>query len=260
MLSGDIKGLLEENALRFSQPEYISYDPIAVAHRFTLREDIEIAGFLTATIAWGQRPSILKNATRLLTLMGGDPYDYLMKADEDDFSVFLPFVHRTFNGWDAIVFMKALQRLYREDGGLMSVFEKSYREEGEIKGSIIRFRECFFRGMDPGRTSKHLADVSRNSSAKRINMFLRWMVRKDPSGFDFGLWDNIPSSALMIPLDLHSGRVARELGLLKRKQNDWKAVEELTTVLRTFDPEDPVKYDFALFGLGAYEKWGSDGQ
>ncbi|MFZ5942039.1 MAG: TIGR02757 family protein [Bacteroidota bacterium] len=253
-LPADLVGLLNEKAREYSRPEYIPLDPVSVPHLFETPEDIEISGFLTATISWGQRPTIIKNAEKLVGLMPGGPANFLTGAGEDELISFLPFVHRTFNGYDAIAFLIRLQRIYRELGGLKTLFESLFREEGEMKGVLIRFREEFFRGCDPGRQGRHLSDVARNSAAKRLNMFLRWMVRDDGNGFDFGLWKGIPPSALMIPLDLHSGTVARELGLLKRTQNDWKAVEELTSVLRELDPLDPVKYDFALFGLGAYKK------
>jgi len=260
ILAPDLVQLLNEKALQFSHRDYIRFDPIALPHQFENQEDIEIAAFIVATISWGQRPMILRNGERLLSMMEGGPHHFLLKAGEDDFSRFLPFVHRTFNGWDAILFLKALQSLYRKFPTMQVMLEEFYREEGQIKSTIIRFREAFFEGLVPGRSGKHFSDVSRNSAGKRINMFLRWMVRKDRNGFDFGLWSCIPASALMIPLDLHSGGVARALGLLTRKQDDWKAVEELTDVLRYLDPEDPVKYDFALFGLGAYDKITRDGQ
>ena len=168
---------------------------------------------------------------------------------------FLHFVHRTFNGLDCAYFLKALQYIYRDHGGLEQVFTEGFKKEGSVFGALKRFREVFFSSGPAGRTGRHVSDVTANSAAKRLNMYLRWMVRKDARGVDFGIWQNIPASALMIPLDVHSGNTARKLGLLKRKQNDWKAVEELTEVLRTFDRQDPVKYDYALFGLGVFEKF-----
>jgi len=260
IISPELKELLDEKVNRYNQRSFITFDPVSLPHLFDKQEDIEIVAFLAATLSWGRRSTILKNGQQLIGLMEGKPHLFLMNADEDDFSRFLPFVHRTFNGWDAVYFLKALQRIYRINRDMQTLFEGYYREEGEIKGSIMRFREFFFGGGDPGRSARHFSDVSRNSAGKRINMFLRWMVRQDNNGFDIGLWNGVPSSALMIPLDLHSGRVARELGMLKRKQDDWKAVEELTGVLRELDETDPVKYDFALFGLGAYENFASHGK
>ena len=162
-------------------------------------------------------------------------------------------MHRTFNGLDAVYFLKALQKLYRYEGGLKTVFEQGYTRYGDLYDSIVTFREIFFKIGDPGRTSKHVADPSKGSAAKRLNMFLRWMVRSDTNGVDFGIWKEIPLHALYIPLDVHTGSVARKLGLLKRKLNDWEAVRELTGRLRQFDPDDPVRYDYALFGLGSFE-------
>jgi uncharacterized protein (TIGR02757 family) len=182
--------------------------------------------------------------------MGYFPHEFILNANERDLLAFENFVHRTFNGNDAIYFLKALQRIYRNHGGLEEVFTKGYERNGDLSGSFQYFRHLFFETVHEKRIEKHIADVSRKSSGKRLCMFLRWMVRNDKRGVDFGLWKNIPTSALMLPLDLHTGNVSRKLGLLQRNQNDWQAVEEITSKLREFDPVDPVKYDFALFGLG----------
>jgi uncharacterized protein (TIGR02757 family) len=249
----EIKKLLDSSVDYFNRRSFIVSDPIQVPHTFTKREDIEIAGFLTASLAWGQRPVMIRNAFSLLETMPDGPHQFLLESDEDRFNFFSTFKHRTFNGIDCIFFLKSLQNIYMYHGGLKGVFEEGYYETGNVPGAIVHFRNTFFNIPFPHRTLKHIADIESNAAAKRINMFLRWMVRKDDRGVDFGLWD-IPSSALYMPLDLHSGKVSRELGLLKRKQNDWKAVQELTFRLREFDREDPVKYDFALFGLSALGK------
>lgn len=246
---------LIEKADLYNSPAFIETDPIQVPHQFSRAEDIEIAGFLTATLAWGQKVTIINNARKLVSWMSGGPYEFLMLAEEEDLNRFLPFVHRTFNGLDCICFLKSLQRLYRYEGGLKGVFETGYMKHQDVTGALLHFREEFFLGTNPGRTGKHVANLNKNASAKRLNMFLRWMVRKDGRGVDFGLWEGIPMHALHIPLDIHTGRVARKLGLLERKQNDWKAVSELTLRLKEVDPDDPVRFDFALFGLGSLEKF-----
>ncbi len=253
MKKSELKSLLDTYVDYFNRRSFIVSDPIQVPHSFSKREDIEIAAFITATLAWGQRPVMIKNAFSLLESMPDGPYQFLKEADDDTFNYFMNFKHRTFNGIDCIFFLKSLQNIYFYHGGLKTVFENGYRQTGNIPGAIMHFRNTFFSIPFPQRTLKHVADVEKNAAGKRINMFLRWMVRKDDKGVDFGLW-NIPSSALYIPLDLHSGKISRELGILKRKQNDWKAVRELTFRLREFDPDDPVKYDFALFGLSALGK------
>ena len=251
----ELKSFLDEKVDRYNTRDFIGTDPIQVPHQYHRDEDIEIAGFLSATLAWGQKSTIIRSASRLLSWMPGGPYEFILNAGEDELKRFLPFVHRTFNGIDCIYFLKALGRIYRDHGGMRKVFESHYATSGDLFGALVHFRSLFFQAMPPGRTSKHLANPEQGSSAKRLNMFLRWMVRQDKRGVDFGIWKGIPPSALYLPLDVHSGTVARKLGLLQRKQNDWKAVEELTRNMREFDPEDPVRYDFALFGLGSFEKF-----
>lgn len=246
----DIRELLEFKYEQFNRPYFIETDPISIPHRYSKKEDIEIAGFLAATLAWGQRPVILKKARELLRLMDDAPYQFILDAKDSDLARFKPFVHRTFNGKDAIYFIVGLQKVYSNYGGLEAAM--SYSPE-ELGGSISHFKHLFLKSGPTKRTQKHLADPLNGSSAKRICMFLRWMVRKDASGVDFGIWTKIKPSQLYAPLDLHSGATARKLGLLSRKQNDWKAVTELTEGLRLMDPEDPVKYDFALYGLGVFE-------
>jgi len=248
----EIKFLLDDRYRRYNHFDFIETDPIQVPHTFGKKEDIEIAAFLTATIAWGQRITIIKNARRLMSLMDNAPHDFISNATESDLEIFSDFKHRTFNAADCKFFIRSLQNIYTNHEGLEGVFNKAYQSDNNISSSLIYFRKIFLEINHEKRTEKHLSDVNRNSSAKRLNMFLRWMVRHDESGVDFGLWKNIPTSALMLPLDVHTGDVGRALGLLTRTQNDWKAVEEITAVLRNFDPVDPVKYDFALFGIGAF--------
>lgn len=249
----EIKYLLDDRYRRYNHFDFIETDPIQIPHTFGKKEDIEISGFLTATIAWGQRSTIIKNARKLMAQMDNAPHDFITNATEADLEIFSDFKHRTFNAVDCRFFIRSLQKIYAQHGGLEGVFSTAYRNEQSIAAALISFRKVFFETMHENRSEKHLSDVNRNSSAKRLNMFLRWMVRSDESGVDFGLWKNIPASALMLPLDVHTGDVARALGLLNRTQNDWKAVEEITNVLRSFDPIDPVKYDFALFNYGVYE-------
>jgi uncharacterized protein (TIGR02757 family) len=249
----EIAELLEFKSEEYNRPAFIVTDPVSIPHQFSRKEDIELAAFLSATISWGQRPVILKNANLLMQWMDQAPYEFILNAPDADLDRFKQFVHRTFNGTDCLYFIRALRRMIRKHGSLQIFFEKTFKETGDIREVLIHFRSEFFSESDPGRSAKHLADVSKNASAKRLNMFLRWMVRNDKKGVDFGLWKEIPAAALYIPLDVHTGNVARSLGLLGRKQNDWKAVEELTARLRKFDAQDPVKYDFALFGLGVFE-------
>jgi uncharacterized protein (TIGR02757 family) len=248
----DIKDLLDVKYHQFNHPDFIETDPISIPHLFTQKEDIEIAGFLAATIAWGQRITILKNGRLLMQYMEESPYDFIMHAEKEDLKRFKKFVHRTFNGEDAIYFIKALQHIYKNEGGLETAFSHFPDDLGK---SISHFRSLFLASGKTSRTHKHISDPLNNSSAKRLCMYLRWMVRKDNLGVDFGLWKKIKSAQLYAPLDLHSGSTARKLGLLTRKQDDWKAVTELTQQLRLFDPKDPVKYEFSLYGLGVFEKF-----
>jgi uncharacterized protein (TIGR02757 family) len=251
----DLFDFLEEKADEYNRPLFIELDPISIPHLFTKKEDIEIAGFLTASIAWGQRQSIIKNAQRLVGGMGHRPYEFVMQASGRELEAFRSFVHRTFNGTDCMFFLQSLRNVYEKHGGLEKVFVEGLQSGGDMSQAISRFKKIFFEMPHPARSQKHVADPLKGSSAKRLNMYLRWMVRKDKRRVDFGIWDRISPSALYCPLDLHSGRVARKLGLLEGKQNNWKAVQTLTSRLRNFDPADPVKYDFALFGLGIFENF-----
>ena len=250
----NIQSFLDERYVRYCTPAFIETDPVQIPHLFERKEDIEIAGFLAAAIAWGQRKAIIAGAKRLMGLMNNEPYDFVMNASPDELQRLETFVYRTFQPDDCLFFITSLRHIYTNCGGLHNVFTEGYNASGSIFGALAHFRNVFMETPHLPRSAKHVADVQRGASAKRLNMFLRWMVRRD-DGIDFGLWKEIPASALMIPLDVHTGNVGRALGLLKRKANDRKAVEELTENLRKFDPQDPVKYDFALFGLGVFEKF-----
>lgn len=253
MTKTELKEYLDEKAALYNSPRFIETDPIQIPHLFTQKEDIEIIGFLIATIAWGNRKSIITNGHRLCAIMGNSPYDYIMEYDKKDAS-HLTFVHRTFNAEDLHYFFIALQNLYKNHNGLEGTFTL-HTSEKSTQPAISAFKKIFFSLSHERRTEKHVSDPLKNSAAKRINMYLRWMVRNDNNGVDFGLWNSISPASLSCPLDVHSGRIARELKLLNRKQNDGKALLELDTVLRKLDPLDPVKYDFALFGLGAFESF-----
>lgn len=249
-----IKNLLDKKYLLYNSPRFIATDPISIPHRFASKYDREIAGFLAATIAWGQRKTIVTNAGKLMDGMNNTPYDFIMNFREADLKQFEGFVHRTFNYFDLTVFLYALKNVYQEYGDMENVFREGLKK-GDMGDAIGFFRDVFFEIPHPSRTRKHVSNPLAGASAKRLNMYLRWMIRKDDKGVDFGIWDSIHPKDLICPLDVHSGNVARKLGLLSRKQNDWKAAEQLTQNLRIFDPLDPVKYDFALFGLGVFEKF-----
>lgn len=248
----ELKSFLDEKVELYNRPDFIESDPIQIPHLFTQKEDIEIAGFLAATIAWGNRKMIINNAKKMMDLMGNAPYDFVMSHNEDDLERFSTFVHRTFNSEDFVGFIKSLQHIYQNHNGLEAVFAKN-QEANSMQKSISEFKKIFFEINHLPRTEKHISDPMNGSAAKRINMYLRWMARRDNKGVDLGIWKSISPAALSCPLDVHSGNVARKLELLMRKQNDAKALLELDTNLRLLDPNDPVKYDFALFGLGVFE-------
>lgn len=251
-----LKDFLEEKYLLYNNKSFIATDPIQIPHQFTKKEDIEIAGFLAATIAWGQRKSIINNAGKLMQWMDNAPHDFILNHTAKELTPFKTFVHRTFNGTDCIFFIKSLQTIYKKHSGLESAFAKGIKSEDEtIKVAIAGFRKLFLETKHEKRSEKHLSNPETKSSAKRLSMYLRWMVRKDKKGVDFGIWNNIKPSQLCLPLDVHTGNVSRKLGLLHRTRDDWQAVEEITTVLKMLDKKDSVKYDFALFGLGAFEKF-----
>lgn len=244
---------LEELVLRYNVPSYIDNDPIQIPHSFSDPENVAIAGFLASSIAWGNRKSIITNALRMMKLMDNNPYDFVLHASTEELDNCKQFVHRTFNGDDFVDFILMLRSLYTVYGGLHRSFADLWLETGDMRMVLSGFRKRFLEGGHAARCEKHVSNIEKQAACKRLNMFLRWMVRRDSVGVDFGLWTEIPMSALYIPLDVHSGTVARGMGLLQRTQNDWRAVEELNKVLCQLDPMDPVKYDFALFGFGVNE-------
>lgn len=248
-----LKDLLDKKAHLYNNHQFIESDPIQIPHRFTKKEDIEISALLTAVIAWGQRKNIIKSALHLMDLMDNSPYEYIVKSP--GFNTTRHFVYRTFQPIDLLFFLCALKNIYIVNGGLEQVFVKGFNDSKSVFGAIMHFRKVFLETEHLRRSEKHLSNISANSSGKRINLFLRWMVRSDDRGVDFGIWKQIPASSLMLPLDLHVGNVARKLGILSRQQNDWKAVEEATAFLRKFDANDPIKYDYALFGMGVFENF-----
>ena len=235
----------------YEVPDFIEHDPIQIPHLFSKKEDIEIAGFLTSIIAWGLRETIIKNATQLMHWMDDAPHDFIVNHEPVDLKKFQSFVHRTFNSDDLLYFIYRLGILYKQEGGLEKVFSQHLNNtKGDMKYTISAFKVSFFDKDHLNRSQKHLPNPLSGSAAKRFNMFLRWMVRSDNKKVDFGVWKSIKPHQLYLPLDVHTGNVARKLGLLNRKQNDWKALEEVMVQLRKLDSSDPVKYDFALFGMG----------
>lgn len=248
----ELKSFLDEKVNQYNTLDFIETDPVQIPHRYQLKEDIEIAGFLAATIAWGNRKMIINNANKMMNIMGNSPYDFVMSFDDEDLNKTDGFVHRTFNAEDFKYFLRSLRHIYTSHNGLENIFSENQTSDS-MQEAISKFKTIFFE-VDPlERTKKHISDPLNNSAAKRINMWLRWMIRKDANGVDLGIWDTIPTSKLSCPLDVHSGNVARKLGILTRKQNDAKALKELDAKLREMDSNDPVKYDFALFGLGVFE-------
>lgn len=234
-----------------NRPSFIEDDPISIPHRYHKKQDIEIAGFFAATFSWGQRKTIINKSRELMSLMDNSPYQFILEHKPRDLKHFEKFVHRTFQYTDTLYFITFLQHHYRHHQSLEDLF----LNESRTNLDLAAFHNQFF-GLDvaPGRTRKHVPTPLRKSTCKRINMYLRWMVRQDDRGVDFGIWKQIKPSQLLIPLDVHVDRVARRFGLINRKQTDWLATQELTQNLRRFDPEDPVKYDFALFGIGVLDK------
>lgn len=246
--------LLEEAVCRYNTVAFIEGDPICVPHRFQRLQDREIAGFWAATLAWGQRKAIVQSALRAMELMDWAPYDFVCGHSESDRRRFERYYHRTFQATDALYFLSFFQAYYRKHGSLETAFAQYLLPDDlTVERALVGFHRLFFSlPWVPERTRKHVATPERGATCKRLNMFLRWMVRRDDAGVDFGLWRRIRPSQLLLPLDVHVERVARRLGLLQRRQTDWKAVLELTDKLRTFDPDDPAKYDFALFGLSMH--------
>lgn len=250
MMDSELRELLERLHDKYNRPEFIEDDPISIPHAFSSRDDREIAGFFAATIAWGNRTAIVKNGLRMMRYLDNAPADFVRNASEKELETLSSYVHRTFNGRDLRDFVLSLRRLCERYGGIGPFFEQRYETAGTIPAVFAEFRAEFFCGEHDAHCEKHLSSVVRGAACKRLCMYLRWMVRRDERGVDFGLWRRIPMSALYLPLDLHAGNMARALGLLSRRQNDWKAVVEITRALRAYDPSDPVRYDFSLFGAG----------
>lgn len=282
----DIKAFLDAKVKQYNRPEFIENDPIVIPHQFSLQQDIEIMGFWAATLAWGQRVTIIRKCRELIALMDGAPYDFIINHQEPDLKKLLNFKHRTFNDIDTLYFIAFFRHHYERFDSLEDAFliQQKPQPPSPLKGEQIyqveypaadqtstpplggwgavalnHFRTYFFSLPDyPHRTKKHVSSPSQKSTCKRLNMFLRWMVRRDDAGVDFGIWKRISPAQLVCPCDLHVDRIARKLKLITRKQTDWQTALELTEHLRHFDPHDPVKYDFALFGLGIEERWGVD--
>ncbi len=247
----ELKGLLEELVDRYNAPDFIECDPISIPHQFERKEDIEIAGLLVSLIAWGNRTMILRNGNSMVERMDHSPFEFLRCSTLSEIRVASRgFVHRTFNEDDFYEILRLLQVFIRANGSIGDYFEGRYGQSGDLRVVLSEFRRDFFDDLIQQRTARHISSIDKGSACKRLCMYLRWMVRSDCRGVDFGLWGSIPPSALYIPLDVHSARQGRALGLLSRNSNDWRAVEELTSSLRVFDIDDPVRYDFALFGVG----------
>ena len=250
----DLKEFLDEKVERFNRPGFIENDPIVIPHSFRKKQDIEIAGLFAAILAWGQRTTIIRKCRELLTMMDNDPHSFILHHTRSDLRTLESFKHRTFNAVDTKYFVTFLKWYYSRHQSLEDAFIIS--NQTEIGTGIAKFHDLFFSlPKHPERTRKHIATPVRKSTCKRINMYLRWMVRQDNKGVDFGIWKKISPAVLICPCDVHVDRVSRKLGLIKRKQTDWETALELTMNLRKFDADDPVKYDFALFGLGVEEGW-----
>ena len=259
----NLKTFLDSKVAQYNRPDFIKNDPLSIPHLFSKKQDIEIMGFWAATLAWGQRVTIINKCKELITLMDGAPYDFVINHEEPDLKKLLHFKHRTFNDIDTLYFISFFRHHYERSDSLEDAFLPYSTLAGEqnnvVENALNHFRTYFFSLEDfPHRTKKHVSSPSQKSTCKRLNMFLRWMVRKDNNGVDFGIWNKIAPADLIMPCDLHVDRVARHLNLITRKQTDWLTAIALTERLRELDPMDPVKYDFALFGLGIEERWGID--
>lgn len=248
--------LLNQKFEEYNQPNFIPLDPICIPHRYSKKQDIEISGLIAAVLAWGLRKTIINKCTLLMEMMDNSPHDFILNHKETDLKPFVNFKHRTFNGTDTLYFIDFLKRHYSENETLETAFSQWMKLSDEtIENGLIGFHNYFFDDeFAPQRTRKHISTPARKSACKRLNMMLRWFVREDAIGVDFGIWKNIKTSQLVCPLDVHVERQARILGLIDRKQSDWKAAIELTENLKKIDHKDPVKYDFALFGIGVMEK------
>jgi len=256
-MKDDLRIFLNSKVDLYNQPSFIKDDPIGIPHLFTKKQDIEIAGLFAALFAWGNRTTIINKSKELMGRMDNAPHEFILQHEEKDLKKIIGFKHRTFNDTDLLYFIEFLKKHYSSFTSLETAFTKHLKkEDADIEQALNGFYTYFFSLEDvPIRTRKHIASPEKNSSCKRLNMFLRWMVRKDKQGVDFGIWENISPAQLICPIDVHVARVAKRLSLFERKPVDWQAARELTACLRTFDPLDPVKYDFALFGLGVMEKY-----
>lgn len=253
----DLKGFLDQKVAQFNRPDFIEFDPISIPHSYKKKQDIEVAGLIAAVLAWGQRVTIINKSKDFLGRMDNSPHDFLRNHKPADLKRFKNFKHRTFNDTDALYFVEFLSQFYRGHESLEEAFVVNRNDE-DVEQGLISFHRTFFSlSHFPSRTQKHISTPERKSACKRINMYLRWMVRRDKNGVDFGIWKKILPSQLICPCDVHVDRVARKLKLIKRKQVDWETALELTANLRKLDPVDPVKYDFALFGLGVMETFRS---
>ncbi|MBJ6118941.1 TIGR02757 family protein [Pontibacter sp. BT310] len=251
-----IKALLDDRVEKYNQPAFIPNDPVSIPHRFTKKQDIEISGFFASILAWGQRKTIINNCLKLMDLMDNAPHDFILHHQEQDLPRFLGFKHRTFNDTDLLYFIHFFNWYYSRYESLEVAFTGEHNKIETQKERLMHFHDLVFSLEDaPHRTKKHISTPARKSACKRINMYLRWMVRKDNNGVDFGIWNTMKPADLVCPCDVHVERVARRLGLITRKGMNWQTAEELTDHLRAFDPLDPVKYDYALFGLGIEEKF-----
>ena len=250
MSRDELRDLLESLHDRYNREAFIEPDPISVPHSFTEQVDREIAGFMASTIAWGNRKAIVSSAHRMMRYMDNAPRDFVLNASTSELDFLRTYVHRTFNGEDFRQFVLSLRHIIERWGSIGGFFESRYEQCGDMRRVLSEFRREFFSVEHDPHSEKHLSSIDKGAACKRLNMYLRWMVRRDDRGVDFGLWRKIPMSALYLPLDIHTGRIGRQMGLLRRKQNDWKAVEEITASLREMCPEDPTRYDYSLFGLG----------
>ena len=252
-----IKDLLENRYEKYNSPAFIPHDPVCIPHSFSLKQDIEISGFFAAIFAWGQRKTIISKCRELMNRFGNEPYNFIRNHSDNDLKNLLGFKHRTFNDTDLLYLVHFLQQHYLTSDSLETAFiAKNSAKTQTQRDRLIHFYNTVFSLPEaPNRTRKHISTPAKNSACKRINMYLRWMVRNDAKGVDFGLWQTMKPADLICPCDVHVDRVARKLHLISRKQTDWQTAEELTAALRLFDAKDPVKYDFALFGLGIEEKF-----
>lgn len=251
-----LRKLLDERVMLYDTPAFIPADPISIPHRFTKKQDIEIAGFFAATLAWGIRTTIINNCTRLMNWMDNAPHEFILHHQPEDLKQMLGFAHRTFNATDLLYFIETLQRHYQQYNSLEDAFvPQDTFEEDNVGPALIHFHNYFFFGEHPERTRKHVSTPARGSACKRLCMFLRWMVRKDEAGVDFGIWKKISPAQLVCPLDVHVARVAHRLGLIPEEKANWRSALELTNTLRQWRPQDPTVYDYALFGLGAEERF-----